>query len=115
MLKGPESKAALEDCRRAGISVHMLTGDHASTATAVAREIGIIEDKDVALLPRYTVVTAAEFERMSDDEVDRLEELPRVIGRCSPATKVRMIDTLHRRKRFVAMSGPYLFKGWHLS
>ena len=44
----------------------MLTGDHPSTATAIAKEIGIIEDKDVALMPRGTVVTATEFDRMSD-------------------------------------------------
>ena len=84
--------------------VHMLTGDHPSTATAIAKEIGIIEDKDVALMPKYTVVTATEFDKLSDEEVDKMEELPRVIGRCSPETKVRMIEALHRRKRFAAMS-----------
>ena len=82
----------------------MLTGDHPSTATAIAKEIGIIEDKDVALMPKYTVVTATEFDKLSDEEVDKMEELPRVIGRCSPETKVRMIEALHRRKRFAAMS-----------
>ena len=84
--------------------MHMLTGDHPSTATAIAKEIGIIEDKDVARMPRHTVVTASEFDRLSDREVDEMEELPRVIGRCSPETKVRMIEALHRRKRFAAMS-----------
>ena len=101
---GPESRAAVEDCHRAGIVVHMLTGDHPSTATAIAREVGIIPDCDVARLPRHTVVTAVEFDKLSDDEVDAMEELPRVIGRCSPETKVRMIEALHRRKKFAAMS-----------
>ena len=40
----------------------------------------------------------------SDEEVDAMDEMPRVIGRCSPETKVRMIEALHRRKRFAAMS-----------
>ncbi|KAI1792005.1 Na(+)/Li(+)-exporting P-type ATPase [Ganoderma leucocontextum] len=101
----PESRLAVEECRRAGIVVHMLTGDHPSTATAIAKEIGIIEDKDVARMPKHTVVTASEFDRLSDGEIDEMEELPRVIGRCSPETKVRMIEALHRRKRFAAMTG----------
>ncbi len=82
----------------------MLTGDHPSTATAIAKEIGIIEDKDVLLMPKYTVVTASEFDKMSDEEIDAIAELPRVIGRCSPQTKVRMIEALHRRRKFAAMS-----------
>lgn len=101
---GPESKESVESCQRAGIVVHMLTGDHAATATAIAKEIGIIPDVDIARLPKHTVVTAAEFDALSDDQVDQLDELPKVIGRCSPETKVRMIEALHRRKRFAAMS-----------
>ncbi|TFK84086.1 sodium P-type ATPase-like protein [Polyporus arcularius HHB13444] len=101
----PESRLAVEDCRRAGIVVHMLTGDHPSTATAIAKEIGIIEDKDVLLMPKYTVVTASEFDKMSDEQIDAIAELPRVIGRCSPQTKVRMIEALHRRRKFAAMTG----------
>ena len=100
---GPESRPAVEDCRRAGIVVHMLTGDHPSTATAIAREIGIIGDKDIARMPRYTVITAPKFDKLSDEEIDQVGELPRVIGRCSPETKVKMIEALHRRKRFSAM------------
>ena len=82
----------------------MLTGDHPSTATAIAKEIGIIGDIDVARMPRYTVVTASEFDKLSDKEIDQMEELPKVIGRCSPETKVRMIEALHKRKRFATMS-----------
>lgn len=82
----------------------MLTGDHAATATAIAKEIGIIPDVDVKRLPAYTVVTAAEFDALSDEEVDKLDALPKVIGRCSPETKVRMIEALHRRRKFAAMS-----------
>lgn len=90
----------------------MLTGDHPSTAFAIAKEIGIIPDvDDVKRLPKYTVVTAAEFDGLMDDEIDRLDELPKVIGRCAPQTKVRMIEALHRRKRFAAMSPSLLLSG----
>ena len=50
-------------------------------------------------------MTAAEFDRKSDEEIDQLPELPLVIARCAPQTKVRMIEALHRRKRFCAMTG----------
>lgn len=49
------------------------------------------------------VMTAAQFDKLSDDEIDQLPVLPLVIARCSPTTKVRMIEALHRRKKFAAM------------
>ncbi|EEY17441.1 sodium transport ATPase [Verticillium alfalfae VaMs.102] len=79
----PESAPAVRQCHEAGISVHMLTGDHPETAKAIA----------------------IEFDGLSDEEVDRLPVLPLVVARCAPSTKVRMIEALHRRKRFVAMTG----------
>lgn len=51
------------------------------------------------------VMTTTEFDRLSDDQVDGLEALPKAIARCTPNTKVRMIDTLHRRGKFCAMTG----------
>lgn len=51
------------------------------------------------------VMTASQFDRLSDDEIDALPELPLVIARCAPQTKVRMIEALHRRKCFAAMTG----------
>ncbi|KAF9210397.1 Na+ ATPase [Podila verticillata] len=51
------------------------------------------------------IMTAGQFDAMSDEEVDRLEELPRVVARCSPNTKVKMIAALHRRDLFAAMTG----------
>ncbi|OAF60266.1 hypothetical protein VC83_02762 [Pseudogymnoascus destructans] len=51
------------------------------------------------------VMTASAFDKLSDDEIDDLPVLPLVIARCSPTTKVRMIDALHRRKCFAAMTG----------
>jgi potassium/sodium efflux P-type ATPase len=58
--------------------------------------------KDVA---DAMVMTASQFDKLSDDEIDKLPVLPLVIARCAPNTKVRMIEALHRRGRFCAMTG----------
>ncbi|KAI1816715.1 potassium/sodium efflux P-type ATPase [Poronia punctata] len=103
-----ESGPAVRSCHEAGISVHMLTGDHPETAKAIAIEVGILPSrmdrvrKDVA---DCMVMTASRFDALSDEQVDELPVLPLVIARCAPSTKVRMIDALHRRKRFCAMTG----------
>ncbi|EQL34682.1 Na+-exporting ATPase, variant [Blastomyces dermatitidis ATCC 26199] len=104
----PETAGAIEECFRAGISVHMVTGDHPGTARAIAAQVGIIPSdlsnvaKDVA---DAMVMTAGQFDKLTDDEVDALPTLPLVIARCAPNTKVRMIQALHRRGRFCAMTG----------
>ncbi len=104
----PESAASVKQCHEAGIEVHMLTGDHPGTARAIAAQVGIVPSKmdelskDVA---DSMVMTASQFDRLSDDEIDRLPVLPLVIARCAPNTKVRMIEALHRRKKFCAMTG----------
>ncbi|KAI5793196.1 hypothetical protein EDC01DRAFT_655546 [Geopyxis carbonaria] len=103
-----ESKEAVQNCTMAGIQVHMLTGDHPGTAKAIAREIGIIP-KDFGTLPADVAasmaMTASEFDALSDDQIDELPSLPFVIARCAPSTKVRMIEALNRRGRYVAMTG----------
>ncbi|CAB4474169.1 unnamed protein product [Rhizophagus irregularis] len=107
----PESKAAIQRCFGAGIEVHMLTGDHPTTASAIAKEIGILpllwspELENEGKFNSQLVMTAAQFDALSDAEVDNLSELPKVIARCSPDTKVKMIDALHRRNKYVAMTG----------
>lgn len=103
-----ETKQAVQACTTAGISVHMLTGDHPSTATAIAREVGIIPRKMGTLAPDVAaalVKPASEFDAMSDAEIDALPTLPLVIARCAPETKVKMIEALHRRNKFAAMTG----------
>ncbi|KAJ2466923.1 hypothetical protein GGI02_004209 [Coemansia sp. RSA 2322] len=115
----PESFPSVMECYRAGIQVTMLTGDHPATAAAIARQVGILQAEDegqssgvdgraaphcaVTLGP--LVMTAREFDRLSDDEIDALPELPHVIARCSPDTKVKMIQAMHRRNGIVAMTG----------
>lgn len=107
----PESAPAVRQCHQAGISVHMLTGDHPETAKAIAIEVGILPSRmeriarDVA---SALVMTAMQFDALSDDEVDKLPVLPLVIARCAPSTKVRMIEALHRRKKYCAMVRPPL-------
>lgn len=103
-----ESLPSVKMCHKAGISVHMATGDHPSTAKAIAQEVGILPHNlyhystDVV---KVMVMTASQFDSMSDEEIDGLPVLPLVIARCSPKTKVRLVDALHRRDQIVAMTG----------
>ena len=104
----PESAPAVEKCHRAGISVHMLTGDHPGTAKAIAKQVGILPKTTrmvAADVADSMVMTATDFDRLSDADLDDLPVLPLVIARCAPNTKVRMIEALHRRRCTVAMTG----------
>ncbi|KAH7085339.1 hypothetical protein BKA63DRAFT_15206 [Paraphoma chrysanthemicola] len=106
----PESAPAVRQCHEAGIEVHMLTGDHPETAKAIAIEVGILPSADrmrriAKDVSKSLVMTATEFDDLSDDQVDQLQVLPLVVARCAPSTKVRMIEALHRRGRFCAMTG----------
>ena len=103
-----ESASAVAECHIAGINVHMLTGDHPATARAIAIQVGIIPKDIKQYAPDVVssmVMTAQSFDRMTDEEIDNLPVLPLVIARCAPQTKVRMIEALHRRKAFCAMTG----------
>ncbi|KAL3476884.1 hypothetical protein BJX99DRAFT_135289 [Aspergillus californicus] len=99
-----ETAAAVRKCQMAGITVHMLTGDHIRTATAIASEVGIL-DPIVNAKSSQLVMAAKEFDRLSDADVDAIEQLPLVIARCSPTTKVRMVEAMHRRGAFCVMTG----------
>lgn len=103
-----ETAGAVKACHKAGINVHMVTGDHPQTAKAIAMEVGIIPKSYNNLAPDVIssmVMTASQFDRLTDQEIDDLPVLPLVIARCAPQTKVRMVDALHRRGKFVAMTG----------
>lgn len=81
----------------------MLTGDHPATAAAIAREIGILPDRQD--LPAHLTMTGPELDAMTDEQLDTLPSLPLLVARSSPSSKVKMVDALHRRNRVVAMTG----------
>jgi len=95
-----ETLGAVQKCHQAGIEVHMLTGDHISTATAIAKQVGILRPGH-----ETSVMKAQDFDKLTDDEIDKLRTLPVVIARCSPTTKVRMVEALDRRRAFCVMTG----------
>jgi Ca2+-transporting ATPase len=91
----PTAKAAIATAKAAGIRIRMITGDHAVTAAAIARQLGI----------DGTVITGAEFAAMSDDElVTGIDDIG-VIARVTPEHKVRLVDTLKKKGQTVAMTG----------
>lgn len=94
----PEAKKAVQLCKRAGIKVVMATGDHKLTAEAIAKEIGILESGS-------KVLTGAELDNMSDDELDFLIEETSVFARVSPTHKYRIVESLRRKGHIVAMTG----------
>ncbi|QDS76656.1 hypothetical protein FKW77_008308 [Venturia effusa] len=99
-----ETAGAVKQCQIAGITVHMLTGDHVLTATSIAKDVGILPNHGRPISSGL-VMPAADFDRLSNEEIDKLDVLPLVLARCSPTTKVRMVEALHRRKAFCVMTG----------
>lgn len=93
-----EVPSAVKTAHKAGIQVIEITGDCIETAVAVATECGIYKDGDLAL-------TNDEFEEMSDDEVKSIIPRLRVISRCSPNTKLRLVTLAQEIGRSVAMTG----------
>lgn len=93
-----EVPSAVKTARKAGIQVIEITGDCIETAVAVATECGIYKDGDLAL-------TNDEFEAMSDDEVKSIIPRLRVISRCSPNTKLRLVTLVQEIGKSVAMTG----------
>lgn len=100
-----ETAEAVKKCKIAGISVHMLTGDHIKTATAIAHEVGILGPGLTAAEAANSTMLASTFDALSDADTDKLEMLPLVIARCSPSTKVRVVEAMHRRGAFCVMTG----------
>ncbi|MBR6602480.1 MAG: calcium-translocating P-type ATPase, PMCA-type [Clostridia bacterium] len=94
----PEAKDAVAICRTAGIKPVMITGDHVVTASAIARELGILEDGDKA-------ITGAELDAMSDEELDANVESISVYARVSPENKIRIVKAWQRKDQVVSMTG----------
>jgi len=100
-----ETAGAVKKCQQAGITVHMLTGDHVKTATAIAYEIGILNAATTQSGNNTEIMVASAFDALTDAQVDAMAHLPLVLARCSPTTKVRMVEAMHRRKAFCVMTG----------
>ncbi|MBD2531467.1 cation-translocating P-type ATPase [Nostoc flagelliforme FACHB-838] len=94
----PEVRAAVQECRDAGIRPVMITGDHQLTARAIATDLGIAQEGD-------RVLTGQELQRMSDEELEQNVDLVSIYARVSPEHKLRIVQALQRRGRFVAMTG----------
>jgi len=91
-------------CRRAGMRVRMITGDHATTGAAIAREIGIVDAEEEAA-GGGGVLTGAALSDLDDAELaDRIEDVA-VFGRVSPEQKLRLVKALQSRGHIVAMTG----------
>lgn len=93
-----ESMQAVADAKRAGIKPVMITGDHKVTATAIARQIGIFEEGDMA-------VTGMELDAMNAEELDRNIDHISVYARVSPENKIRIVDAWQRKGNIAAMTG----------
>ena len=94
----PECKVAVATCRRAGIKPVMITGDHVVTASAIARELGILEEGDRA-------ITGAELDAMTEEELDATVEKIAVYARVSPENKIRIVKAWQRKGQVVSMTG----------
>ncbi|MBQ8382894.1 MAG: calcium-translocating P-type ATPase, PMCA-type [Clostridia bacterium] len=94
----PECKVAVATCRRAGIKPVMITGDHVVTASAIAKELGIMQEGDRA-------ITGAELDRMTDSELDASVEQISVYARVSPENKIRIVKAWQRKGQVVSMTG----------
>jgi len=93
-----ESKAAVNDCIKASIKPIMITGDHKITASAIAKEIGILQEDDLA-------VEGLELDKMSDDELNSKLKHISVYARVSPAHKIRIVKAWQDKGKIVAMTG----------
>ncbi len=93
-----EVKAAVRECREAGIKIIMITGDHPDTAKSVAEEIGLYRKNDL-------VITGAELEKIDDKRLDSMLRDISIIARARPIQKSRIVDALKRVGHVVAMTG----------
>ncbi len=102
----PEAVDAVAVCRRAGILVKMITGDHATTATAIAQQIGITGGGEAGSEKSAPMVlTGQQIGRYSDDELLGVSDATDVFARTTPEQKLRLVRLLQRRGHVVAMTG----------
>ena len=94
----PEAKEAVSVCRKAGIKPVMITGDHVVTASAIARELGILKQGDLA-------ITGTQLDAMTDSQLDAQVENISVYARVSPENKIRIVKAWQRKDQVVSMTG----------
>ncbi|HIU75923.1 MAG TPA: cation-translocating P-type ATPase [Candidatus Pelethocola excrementipullorum] len=94
----PEAAIAIQRAKKAGIRTIMITGDHAATAGAIAKELGILEDGQ-------KVVTGAELEEMTDEKLSASIEDYSVYARVAPSDKIRIVEAWQKKGEVVAMTG----------
>lgn len=94
----PEAKVAVSVCRKAGIRPVMITGDHVVTASAIAKELGIMDENDLA-------VTGTELDAMSEEELDGRVNQISVYARVSPENKIRIVKAWQKNGQVVSMTG----------
>lgn len=99
-----EAINAVADCQKAGIEVVMITGDHKDTATAIAREIGILNENDQKNIINH-ILTGEELDKLSDEEYRNIAEEIKVYARVYPEQKRRIIDILQSKGHIVSMTG----------
>lgn len=92
------AKQAIAECKTAGIKTVMITGDHLATATAIAKDLGIINEGDLAR-------SSEQLKNMSDETFEEEVERIRVYARVSPEQKLKIIKALQAKNYFVAMTG----------
>jgi Ca2+-transporting ATPase len=99
----PEAIAAVQACQQAGIQVKMITGDHALTAAAIARQIGIMSAADTSAEP--SALTGKQLAALSDAELMGAVDRAVVFARVTPEQKLRLVEALQARGHVVAMTG----------
>ena len=94
----PEAKEAIKLCEKAGIKSIMITGDHKITASAIAKELGILKPDGIA-------ITGAELDKLSDTEYEKMVGNIEVYARVSPSHKLKVIEAFSKKGEIVAMTG----------
>ncbi|HOK63077.1 MAG TPA: HAD-IC family P-type ATPase, partial [Soehngenia sp.] len=94
----PEAKEAIKLCKKAGIDIKVITGDYKETAFAIARDLGLVESEDEAMM-------GEELNKISDEELREVVKRVKVFARVSPEHKVRIVNALKENGEITAMTG----------